>query len=1408
FIMRLIQFMLLSLLLSSTAFSAPITTEQVPAPLKPWVDWVLHDEKSRHCPYQYNSQQRACRWPSQLDLQLSNSGGTFSQQWQVFDETLVRLPGDTAHWPQNVKSQQGELLVESRKGMPYVRLAAGTHTLQGLFRWSKLPKSLKVTPESGLVNLHVNNKPIKHPQFNQQGQLWLTQGLSETVSEDNLDIQVFRKIIDSHPIQVVTSIKLRVSGKQRNANLSPVLLQDFIPLSINSPLPARFEPTKNKQDKSLQVQLRPGEWTIEVTGRAFSDTNRFTLPASKAPWPQQEVWVLAADNKIRQVEVHSANSIDPNQTRLPASWKSLPAYLLTPSETLTLDVMHRGVSQVGQNELRLKREMWLDYDGKGYTIKDHLNGTIRQQTRLNVLPELALGRVNIDGKDQFITREKAADTTGKSGVEIRRESIKLLAESRFTGKRSTPPVSGWEHDLHHVETTLHLPPGWRLFSTSGTDNLPRSWIQQWTLLDFFLILIITLAVAYLFNPLWAGLALATLVLTWHEPNAPRYIWLNLLGVIALLRVLPESWFKRSLSTYRWISVLALALLMLPYMIDTIRSGLYPQLENRFQPRVEYNSFNDGNVGARDMAVAEDAMDLAEPEMRQEKRVAGATQAARPMRTPSSKISSTIVSKSYRKNLPRKQWLKEDLSAIDPNSMVQTGPGLPSWKGYGYKRTILKWSGPVKPDETSHLILINPLLNLLFKLLGIALLLGLSWRLISLSEHVNWPPKQWFKKRISPALALLLLPLCLSMNDNAHAETMPNPALLQTLKQRLTAAPECLPECAQIEQMQISIDQNILQARLRVHAVIDTAIPLPGSQGTWLGSQVILNDEPALALKRDQSQQLWVAVPKGLSNIVISGILPKRNSIPLPLPLKPHSVTWQSSDKQWNLEGIKDNGSTESQLQLNRILSKDAKALQEQAQNILPNFVRIERHLNLGLDWTIETTLTRLSPLDTPLSLNIPLLPNEQPMSEQLSVKNGQIKINLGASQRQMRWSSRLNTTDKLVLTAAKRADLLETWQIATSPVWHLKSTGIPVNQYRNQGKQTVPVWYPWPAETLTLALSRPKGIAGQTATILSSNLHVNTGKRANTIKLDLNILSSRGVLHEIKLPTDAKVKQIVINGSRQRIQNNDNKLSLTLKPGKQHVNIEWREADASSSRYRFPAVDLGLPSVNANFQLKLPSERWILWVNGPAMGPAILFWGVLLAILIVSLILGQSKLTPLKSWQWFLLGVGLSQTETALMILVIAWLLAIAFREKFTKKLSYLKFNAMQIGLVCLTGVALIVLATAVANGLLGRPDMQISGNGSSAYSLNWYQDRTDQLLPQPSVVSVPLWIYRTLMLAWALWLAMSVLGWLRWGWQALNVGGLWIKRPKKTGSGGLFSRKKAAASDQPAEPSAPDKPQ
>ncbi|MBO0611905.1 hypothetical protein [Thiothrix fructosivorans] len=1360
------------LFLLTAAYANPLPTDQVPEPLKPWVGWVLDGHKDLACPYLYNAEERQCAWPGRLDLQLTATGGTFTQHWEVYGETQLRLPGDAQHWPQNVhRADNTPLVVTTQDGYPSITLAAGSHDISGQFVWDKLPEALFVAPATGLVQLSVNGTVIATPEFNAAGSLWLSRS-PQAASEDGLEVQVFRKVLDSHPLEVTTTIQLRVAGKQRQAELAPVLLDSFIPLHLDSPLPTRMG-----QDGKLQVQLRPGEWTLKLTGRAPATITALTLPASAAPWPSEEVWVFEADATMRQVQVEGVNSVDPSQTRLPEEWASLPAYLMTTDSKMTLAEQHRGMAD-SPAQLSLSRQLWLDFDGNGYTLQDNLSGTLAQQSRLEVSPDIRLGRVSIGGQPQLITQQ----TEGTAdGVEVRQRTLNLEADSRYTAARSSPPVSGWQQELQQVTTTLHLPPGWLLFAASGTDNLPLTWLQQWSLLDLFLVLLITVATGYLYGWQWGAVAGVALLLTWHQSDAPQFIWLNLLVVTALLRSIPTGAMQRWLARYRWLSLLVLVLIVLPYTIDTVRNALYPQLQG-----------NGGHVGFEQTAVAakpaapEAAMDM------MAEQAAPAAEAPMPVPAPAPMMkssgnyiedkaggadSSLAALGSYASSRNAKQ--QANLREIDPNSMIQTGPGLPTWN---WQQVSLQWSGVIQPDERMGLWLIAPLVHSLLKVLGVLVLLVLAARLalpagkfaavLQAARH----PQQW----LHTALLLVVVPWVLALPQPAFAETPPPPdaALLQTLEERLLRAPDCLPDCAQIEQMNLTLGNEGLTIRLRIHAATALAVPVPSSQSTWLPQTVLVDNAPTQALRRDAEQQLWVVLAQGAHDVVLQGSLPTRNSLALPLPLKPRHVTW--SGEGWQVDGIRDNGVPEEQLQLNRTTTAASDATLQDMPT-LPAFVKIERRLDLGLDWYVTTTIRRVSDSAAPISLAIPLLKGEQPLSEQFTIKDNALQINLKPQQASVEWTSRLPQTDTFTLTASNNSAWLEEWRVAASPVWHVVATGLPVNAYEEADAQGTLLWKPWAGETLTLAVNRPQGVAGQTVTLLASQMQVDVGKRARDVTLRLNLHSSRGSQHSIRLPEGTVLQSLTIDGTKQAIQQQQNTVLLPLLPKKQEAVLEWQEAGALPLHYTFPAVDLGLPSVNAEAHLTVPQDRWVLWAHGPLLGPAVLFWGVLVVLLVLAVLLGRSGITPLKSWQWFLLGVGLSQSSSLLMVLMAFWLIALALRGKLaveTWQRPRWQFNAMQGGLAFLTLIALATLIGAVAKGLLGSPDMQIVGNGSWGQQLQWYQDRVAGELPQPGAISVPIWYYRLLMLAWALWLAMALLGWLRWGWTAINHGGLWQSQP------------------------------
>ncbi|MDY7039108.1 MAG: hypothetical protein SV375_23535, partial [Thermodesulfobacteriota bacterium] len=307
---------------------------------------------------------------------------------------------------------------------------------------------------------------------------------------------------------------------------------------------------------------------------------------------------------------------------------------------------------------------------------------------------------------------------------------------------------------------------------------------------------------------------------------------------------------------------------------------------------------------------------------------------------------------------------------------------------------------------------------------------------------------------------------------------------------------------------------------------------------------------------------------------------------------------------------------------------------------------------------------------------------------------------------------------------------------------------------------------------------------GQSVTVDSAELAWTPGQRFNKGGLMVKIRASRGGQFKIEIPEDARLQIVKINGKSQPIPKQAREILIPLQPGSQTANVEWHQDKISHFLTSGPVVSLGRQAVNARVTFRMPTNRWILWTDGPRLGPAVLFWTYLIVVILAACALGRISWTPLKIRHWLLLGLGLTQVHPLVAIMVLGWLLALGLRRRHAFPDGWFWFNTTQIVLALWTIAALIGLYTSIRNGLLGLPDMQIAGNGSSDFHLYWTQDRIQDTMPQPWVLSLPLFIYRILMLTWALWLAYTLLRWLRWGWQCFSEDGLWrkiLKRKVKT---------------------------
>jgi hypothetical protein len=924
----------------------------IPKSLEPWVPWVLEQGPNgldrRACPLDARGVNRLCAWPGLLQLELDAGGGRFEQVWELKAEDWIALPGDVDLWPQDVRADDVPLPVVARDGRPAAQLPAGRHRLTGRFQWRERPESLPLPPETGLLTLALDGRAPISPRLDRDARLWLRDsGQTRADGEgDRLRLEVYRRLDDDLPLRILTRLELEVSGRAREIQLGPVLLPAGIPSNVVSPLPTRLEP-----DGTLRVQVRPGRWVLEVASHHPGAVAQLARPADPAaPWPEREVWAFAAQPERRRVELSGLERLDPSQTGLPGDWARLPVYAAGPGAVLTFTQQGRGDTDPEPDRLRLAREIWLDFDGQGYSARDRLDGDLTRSWRLEVTPGLDLGQARVDDEPVLITR---LDADSPPGVEVRRGRLDLVADSRLDSTSGWIPASGWSLTLDGATSRLHLPPGWDLLAVSGVDNRPDTWLTRWTLLDLFLVLILALGVGRLWGLGWGALALVTLALTWLEPGAPRLVWLHLLAAAALLRLLPDQSESRGLARwrtfvlwYRRLAVLALLAIGLPFLVSEVRSGLYPQLA---QP---YWSSTGGVVGARASAptfafektlTESDALlPQAEPEpARREGKVYAPSSLASPAAPP------------------------PPLERLDPKALVQTGPGIPDWQ---WRQVDLSWTGPVGPNDGARLWWLTPGWHLVLVIVAGLLLVALGLRLSDLNLSGADLKQRWQTQfRAGAPLSLLALALMLGAALTPRptlAADFPSPALLDELRTRLLAPPECLPECLTLASLALRAEPERLTLDLTLDAATAMAAEILDARSGWSPSSVVLDGVVLERLRRDSDGSLLIPLDPGRHRLQLTGALGAETRIDLPLALDPRRVEVVAADG-WRVEGIRTDGRPGRQIQLIRLASAESEGERPLTQDALPPLLLIERRLAFGLDWRVETRVSRLSAPEFP-----------------------------------------------------------------------------------------------------------------------------------------------------------------------------------------------------------------------------------------------------------------------------------------------------------------------------------------------------------------------------------------------------------------------------------------------------------
>lgn len=1392
-VLKALFFLGLSLFGSQALAAADIV---LPKALEPWRDWVLAEHPQYLCSsFHDQSTAKVCAWPGELALELDDQGGRFTQSWHLDAAADLELPGDASAWPHEVEVNGQPQPVVARNGRPSLHLKqAGEYHISGRLRWAFMPERLGLPRGSALLALRIKGAPVAFPRFagddlllaEQGGQMQETKGVTDT-----LELQVYRLLDDEIPFMIETRIHLLVTGAGRELELGNPLLIGSSAVDIQAPFPVRLE-----ADGRLRAQVRPGRWELRIEARMPGEVNELKRPDSAKPWPEQEVWSLKRQPNIRTLEFAGLTALDVSSIpNYPQDWRGLPSLLAPPGALLQLVTKGRG--EISHPPLlNVERDLWLDFDGQGFTSQDRIKGQVKGGRRIEADVANELGRLEINGTPRFITRN---ETSKQLGTELRENQLNLLAEGRMTGPLRAFPVLGWDFEAQSLGLKLHLPPGYRLLHAAGVDEVQGSWVARWNLWDFFLVLLVGISFWNLFGPTFGVLALLALGLGYQEQGAPGVLWLPALLSIGLLRLLPEGRLAVWIGRIKYLALALLLLQLLPFAVDQVRMAIYPQLERNagFVQRLQQAA-----PAAMDGIQAPAMLAVPAPAPEAESAPVSAPSAAMKLEAdamvavqPKARVGlsargsiNSFAPERSTKGLKRDFGTPLDASLYDPDVKVQSGPGLPQWRWNSYD---LRYSGGVTKDQRLQLQLIAPAALRLLRLLVVGLfgllLLGLitdgGKRLRPMARVLRTQPQLLL---LGPLLCLLLSVMPVTEARAAEAAeidqaTMPPQYLLEQLDQRLQRPDDCFPQCAELASLRLDMDGNSLRMQLEIHVSKDaTAVPLVGRFGEWLPQRVEeASSQAPLALQRHEDGSLRVRLDRGVHRLLVLGSLDAgalKQGIFVPMAAR--YVEINNPQGQWLVSGLEQQQLPGHYLGFSQQTKTQEERLPALEPTSLPPQLRVERSLRLDRELLVNSRLVRQSPPGSALDIWIPLLAGEHLLSK-AEVAQGRIHVQLAPGETEFSWESRMEQSDELALAAppVKEAgqDWNEYWTLGYSSLWLLAQDGPAPTRTFGNGRFWNAIWQPYPGEHLRLVFARPKAAEGRVTTVTRLDAGVTPGERMTQVRLGLDVRSTQADRLQLRLPDDARLLALLVDGQKRGAEIQEGQLHLDTEPGKHRFDIQLATGQGLGLRTQMPAIGFDSPYVNENLSIALPLDRWVLFVHGPNLGPAVLFWGVLLVMLAVAWGLGRLRIPQVRGLDWYLLAIGFASVSLLGLLLLVAWFLALRWRSGQDMASSpRWKANLIQFALVLFTLVVALQMLDVVQTGMLGYPDMQISGNASNAQQLNWYRDRSAGGLGEAWVLSLPIWAYRLAMLLWSLWLALAVVRWARFAWGAWSHGGYW----------------------------------
>ncbi|MBK9657222.1 MAG: hypothetical protein IPO66_17940, partial [Rhodanobacteraceae bacterium] len=580
-------------------------------------------------------------------------------------------------------------------------------------------------------------------------------------------------------------------------------------------------------------------------------------------------------------------SIDPAQADVPGEWREFPAFAMA-SKALTLAERSRGLGD-DANRLSLQRELWLDFNGNGYTIQDRIYGRMRQGFRLDLAEPYTLLSASERGEPLLVTAGQRRRARYRSALPP--ANVEASARLPWT---STLPAHGWSERLDGLSTALHLPPGYRLLYAGGADRAPQAWLERWDIYAVFIAAFAVVLAWRLGGWSLAGVVALLVVLGVHEPDAPRYSLIALLLLLLGWRALNAGRLRQALALGSLVAALGFAWVALPFAIAQARYALHPQLaDGAVSSNWVMAAFDLAVCRRQDGAAGADGDGCRTRRWRHRPhRRAWPEQGRHEPHAAADDGGQVEVTGSRIKRA-------ENLERYAKDAVVQAGVGRPNWR---WMQADLGFDGPVDREQMLDLWLSPPWLTALWRLLLVAALAAFA---LLLPRRVHTPRLRRRRRRRSAGAARWRVPLARRPAGHriaAGAERAPDGAAALCAAMRAAGG-----SGAQHRRRTLDADAGRACRRARAGA----AAARRQCAGAGRGAR---RQRAGAGARHRAAGAGWVAVERGVHRLTLAARI-RGDRVALDFPLAPARVLVSAAG--WTAAGLRDGRLLAERLELVR-----------------------------------------------------------------------------------------------------------------------------------------------------------------------------------------------------------------------------------------------------------------------------------------------------------------------------------------------------------------------------------------------------------------------------------------------------------------------------------------------------------